>query len=78
MLKTKPREPVCIIGDNSGVGNGHTIKVLKQVAREMGLDEKNYSTHSIRIGGSAGAQPLSIKLLGRLHPTDIKNIQGYW
>jgi hypothetical protein len=36
----------------------------------MGLDERNYSAHSIRIGGStallnAGAQPLVVKLLGR-------------
>lgn len=68
--KTKPWEPVSKISSNHGVGNGHIIQVLKQISRDMGLDERNYSTHSIRIGGStallnAGAQPLVIKLLGR-------------
>jgi hypothetical protein len=53
-----------------GVGNGHIIQELKHVSQDMGLDERNYSPHSIRIGGStallnAGARPLLIKLLGR-------------
>lgn len=68
--RTRPWDPVSHIGNGRGVGNGHIVQILKHIAREMGLDERNYSTHSIRIGGStallnAGAQPLVIKLLGR-------------
>jgi hypothetical protein len=68
--KTKPWEPVAKISKDHGFGNGHIIQVLKQISKDMGLDERNYSTHSIRIGGStslftAGARPLVIKLLGR-------------
>ncbi len=68
--RTRPWDPVSHIGNGRGVGNGHIVQILKHIAREMGLDESNYSTHSIRIGGStallnAGAQPLVIKLLGR-------------
>ncbi len=48
-----------------GVGNAYIIEVLKLVAIELGFDEKNYSTHSIRIGVSTallnvGAQPFVI------------------
>jgi hypothetical protein len=68
--KTKPWEHVSKISKDHGVGNGHIIQVLKQISKGMGLDERNYSTHLIRIGGStallnAGARPLVIKLLGR-------------
>jgi hypothetical protein len=63
-------EPISKILKGHGVGNGHVIQILKLVYQDMGLDERNHSTHSIRIGGStallnAGALPLVIKLLGR-------------
>jgi hypothetical protein len=44
--KTKPWEPASKISMNHGVGNGHIIQVLKQISKDMGLDERNYSTHS--------------------------------
>jgi hypothetical protein len=67
--KTNPWEPVSKISKDQGVVNGHIIQVLKQISKDMGLYERNYLTHSIRIGGSsallnAGARPLGIKLLG--------------
>jgi hypothetical protein len=68
--RTEPWEPISKISKGHGVGNGHVIQALKLVSRDLGLDERNYSTHSLRIGGStallnAGARPLVIKLLGR-------------
>ena len=53
-----------------GLGNGHMVKVLKTLAIDMGLNADDYSSHSLRIGGSTsllngGAPPLIIKLLGR-------------
>jgi hypothetical protein len=49
--KTKPWELVSMMGIPC-TWQGVYHQVLKQVARKMGLDERNYSTHSIRIGGS--------------------------
>jgi hypothetical protein len=68
--KTQPWEPIARAGPNHGVENGHIAELLKEVAATLGLNPANYSTHSIRIGGSAallnsGANPLVIKLLGR-------------
>ena len=68
--KTQPWEPIARLWANHGVGNGHVVQLLKEVASELGLNAANYSTHSIRIGGStallnSGANPLVIKLLGR-------------
>ena len=68
--KTQPWEPISRLRSNHGVGNGHVVQLLKEVASELGLNAVNYSTHSIRIGGStallnSGANPLVIKLLGR-------------
>ncbi len=68
--KTQPWEPIARVGPNRGVENGHIEQLLKEVATTLGLNAANYSTHSIRIGGStalliSGANPLVIKLLGR-------------
>jgi len=68
--RTRPEDPVSHITSGHGIRNSHMVQLLKYAAREMGLDDSHYSTHSIRIGGStallnAGAQPLVIKLLGR-------------
>lgn len=67
---TRPEDPVSHITSGYGISNSHMVQLVKYTARDMGLNEKNYSTHSIRIGGStallnAGANPLVIKLLGR-------------
>ncbi len=71
--KTQPWEPIARLGPNRGVENGHIVQLLKEVATTLGLNAANYSTHSIRIGGStallnSGANPLVIKLLGRWLP----------
>jgi hypothetical protein len=55
---------------NHGVENGHIVQLLKEVTATLELNAANYSTRSIRIGGSTallngGANPLVIKLLGR-------------
>jgi len=68
--RTKPWEPISSLREGHGVCNGHIVQLLKEVATEMGLGATNYSTHSIRIGGStallnSGANPLVIKVLGR-------------
>jgi hypothetical protein len=68
--KTQPWEPIARLGLNRGAENGHIVQLLKEVATALGLSAANYSTHSIRIGGSttllnSGANPLVIKLLGR-------------
>jgi hypothetical protein len=68
--KTQPWEPIARAGPNHGVENGHIVQLLKEAAATLGLNPANYSTHSIRIGGStallnSGANPLVIKLLGR-------------
>jgi hypothetical protein len=56
-----------MIGNNRRGSNGYIIQMVKQVASEMGFDEKKYLTHSTRIGVSttllnAGQTPV-IKLL---------------
>ena len=56
-----------------GVNVASVIKILKALAKSMGLDPVNYSehsSHSVRIGGAnlllnAGCDPLIIKFLGR-------------
>ena len=68
--RTKPWEPISKFGSSNGSGNGHEVQLLEEVATDMGLNEANYSTQSIRIGGSTallngGANPLVIKLLGQ-------------
>jgi hypothetical protein len=50
--RSRGREPVTKISKDHGFGNGHIIQVLKQISKDMDLDDRNYSTHSIRIGGS--------------------------
>ena len=67
---TGPLDPALSMGGGSGVSAAWIIKVLKALAQSMGLDPKQYSSHSVRIGGStillnAGCDPLIIKLLGR-------------
>ena len=57
-------------GSGNGVSAAWVIRILKTLAQSMGLDPKQYSSHSVRIGGStvllnAGCDPLIIKLLGR-------------
>jgi len=68
--KTQPWEPIARTGSNHGVENRHVVQLLKEVAVVLGLNPANYSSHSIRIGGTtsllnSGANPLVIKLLGR-------------
>ncbi len=68
--KMQPLGPIARAGPNHGVENRHIVQLLKEVAATMGLNPANYSSHSIRIGGStsllnSGANPLVIKLLGR-------------
>jgi hypothetical protein len=68
--KTQSWEPITRAGPNHGVENWHIVHLLKEVAATLGLNPANYSTHSIRIGGStallkSGANLLVIKLLGR-------------
>ena len=63
-------EPALSTGSGYGVTAEWVIKVLKTLAKSMGLDPANYSSHSVRIGGAtillnAGCDPLIIKLLGR-------------
>ena len=68
---TKPDMPLTSTGTNGrGIGNGQVVQTLKALARDMGLNPDDYSTHSMRIGGAtalinSGAQSLVIKLLGR-------------
>ncbi len=50
--KTQPWELIARVGPNCGVENGHIVQLLKEVATTLGLNAANYSTHSIRIGGS--------------------------
>ena len=62
---TKPEDPLTSMGSN-----GHVVQILKSLARDMGLNPDDYTTHSMRIGGSTalinnGAHSLIIKLLGR-------------
>ncbi len=68
--KKHPWGPIVRVGPNRGDENEHIVQLLKEVATTLGLIAANYSTHSIRIGGSTvplsgGANPLVNKLLGR-------------
>jgi hypothetical protein len=68
--KTQPWERIARLGPNRGVEDGHIVQLLKEVAATLGLNVANYSTHSIRTGGSTallngGANPSVFKLLGR-------------
>ena len=67
---TDPYDPMVSMGMGRGLSNSHVVKTLKFLASSMGLNPKDYSSHSIRIGGSItllnnGAAPLVIKMLGR-------------
>ena len=67
---TQAWEPLTCMGAGQGLGNGHVVQMLKALARDMGFNPADYSTHSIRIGGTttllnSGAPSLVIKLLGR-------------
>ena len=58
------------MGGSHGLGNGHVVQMLKALAQDMGYKPADYSSHSIRIGGTTtllngGAPSLVIKLLGR-------------
>ncbi|KAG4036863.1 hypothetical protein PC123_g27568 [Phytophthora cactorum] len=48
----------------------HVTNLIKNAAKNMGLSQKNYSCHSLRIGGAcallaAGKSDLVIQLMGR-------------
>ena len=63
-------DPALSTGYGNGVSAVWILKILKTLAKSMGLDPQNYSSHSVRIGGAtvllnAGCDPLIIKLLGR-------------
>ena len=63
-------EPALSTGHGNGVSAVWIIKILKSLAKSMGLNPQDYSSHSVRIGGATillntGCNPLIIKLLGR-------------
>ena len=67
---TKIWEPLTSMGGSHGLGNGHVVQMLKALAQDMGNNPADFSSHSIRIGGTTtllngGAPSLVIKLLGR-------------
>jgi hypothetical protein len=66
-----------MISEDHGVGNGHIIQVLKQISKDMGLDERNNSfdqdrrIHSpVECRGTATghqiARTLDVRLLPRI------------
>lgn len=69
-LGTKHDEPLTAMGQGRGLSSRNVTLILKTLAINMGLVADNFSSHSLRIGGSTsllngGAPPLIIKLLGR-------------
>lgn len=67
---TSPQSPATSMGPIKGLHVATVVQHLKSVARSMGLNPANYSSHSLRIGGATAllnsqCSPLVIKLLGR-------------
>ena len=67
---TKQDEPVSNMGIMQGVSVGAIVKYIKMCALASGLNPWNFSSHSLRVGGSTSlpnnqCSPLVIKLLGR-------------
>ena len=49
---TGPSDPALATSGGHVVSVAWVIKILKSLAQSLGLDPKNYSSHSVRIGGS--------------------------
>ena len=67
---TREDEAALSTGQQGGITAAEVSVVIKTAARQLGLDHRRFSTHSVRIGGATkllnvGADRLVIKLLGR-------------
>lgn len=67
---TRLDQPATSMGATKGLAVSIVVACLKSVALALGLDPRNYSSHSLRVGGATSllnqhCSPLIIKLLGR-------------
>lgn len=69
-FNTPADQPALSTGPGRGITSDELTSIIKRAAAEAGLKAKQYSTHSVRVGGATellngGADRLAIKLMGR-------------